>query len=151
MIFIPSKETGIIPAILTQILDACVNGVTLSDPDVEDMPLVYANRAFEDMTGYTQEEIIGRNCRFLQGTDRDQEGRYEIRKALASKGPAVADLRNYRKTGELFYNHLNITPLFDREGKVIYFLGVQYDVTRQVLAEEEIERLKSRLVNVLPR
>jgi PAS domain S-box-containing protein len=69
--FVTSKDDGLIPFVLTQILDACVNGVTLSDPDLPDSPIVYANKAFEDISGYSQEEILGRNCRFLQGDDRD--------------------------------------------------------------------------------
>ena len=70
--FITSKDDGLIPYVLTQILDACVNGVTLSDPDLPDCPLVYVNRVFQEMSGYSQDEMIGRNCRFLQGADRDQ-------------------------------------------------------------------------------
>lgn len=149
MAFIVEKDTGLIPQVLSQILDSCVNGVTLSDPDLEDMPIIYANKAFEDMTGYSQEEIIGRNCRFLQGDDREQEGRYKIHEALEKRQSISVNLRNYRKNGELFYNHLSITPLFDNQGNVIYFLGVQYDVTQQVLAEEEIERLNSELGDIL--
>lgn len=145
MIFIPQKDNGLIPQVLTTILDQCVNGVTLSDPDLDDMPLIYANKAFEVMTGYSSDEILGRNCRFLQGEDRDQEGRFKVREALKNRQAVVVDLRNYRKTGELFYNRLSITPLVDREGAVIYFLGVQYDVTKQVQAESEVERLKSKL------
>lgn len=145
MIFIPQKDNGLIPQVLTAILDQCVNGVTLSDPDLDDMPLIYANKAFEVMTGYSSDEILGRNCRFLQGEDRNQEGRFKVREALENRQAVVVDLRNYRKTGELFYNRLSITPLVDREGAVIYFLGVQYDVTKQVQAESEVERLKSKL------
>ena len=80
--FIVEKDPGLIPQILTKILDSCVNGVTLSDPDLEDMPLVYVNKAFETVTGYSQEETIGKNCRFLQGTDRDQEDLPRLREAL---------------------------------------------------------------------
>lgn len=145
MIFIPQKDNGLIPQVLTTILDQCVNGVTLSDPDLDDMPLIYANKAFEVITGYSSDEILGRNCRFLQVEDRDQEGRFKVREALKNRQAVVVDLRNYRKTGELFYNHLSITPLVDREGAVIYFLGVQYDVTKQVQAKSEVERLKSKL------
>ena len=65
--FVTDKDGGLIPFVLTQILDACVNGVTLSDPDLPDAPIVYANKAFEDISGYSQEEILGRNCRFMQG------------------------------------------------------------------------------------
>jgi len=139
--FIVEKDPGLIPQILTKILDSCVNGVTLSDPDLEDMPLVYVNKAFETVTGYSQEETIGKNCRFLQGTDRDQEDLPRLREAIKSHQPVEVTLRNYRKNGELFYNHLALTPLFDSNGKLLYYLGVQYDITPQVRAEEEIKRL----------
>jgi PAS domain S-box-containing protein len=145
MFFVAEKDPGLIPQVLAKILDACVNGVTLADPDLPDMPIVYANKAFETMSGYTQDEVVGRNCRFLQGEDRDQEERFLIRRAIDDCQPIEVTLRNYRKDGELFYNHLALTPLFDREGKLIYYLGVQYDVTRQVRAEEEISRLSQAL------
>ena len=80
MPFIVEKDSGLIPQVLSSILDECVNGVTLADPDMEDAPIVYANKAFERLTGYSQDEIIGHNCRFLQGEDRDQPARYEIQK-----------------------------------------------------------------------
>lgn len=145
MLFMDDKDPGLIPRTLCTILDSCVNGVTLADPDLEDLPLVYANNAFAVMTGYTQEETIGKNCRFLQGADQKQEEKGLLRDAIKNAQPIEVTLRNYRKTGELFYNRLTITPLFDSEGRVLYYLGVQYDVTKQVLAEKEIERLKANL------
>ncbi|MCB1966337.1 PAS domain-containing protein [Accumulibacter sp.] len=129
--FTTAKDDGLIPYVLTQILDACVNGITLSDPDLPDNPIVYANKVFEEMSGYSQEEVVGRNCRFLQGEDRDQEALATIRKALAKREGCVVTLRNYRKNGELFINRLSIRPLLDREGVVIYYLGVQYDISDQ--------------------
>ena len=86
MTFVVEKDPGLIPQILSQILDSSVNGITLVDPDQEDMPLVYANRQFELITGYSQQEILGRNCRFLQGSDRDQEGRFAMRRAIEKMG-----------------------------------------------------------------
>jgi len=143
--FITPKDDDLIPYVLTQILDACVNGVTLSDPDLPDNPIVYVNQAFEAMSGYSQEEIVGRNCRFLQGADREQDALATIRAALANEEPCVVTLRNYRKNGELFLNRLSIRPLVDREGNVIYYLGVQYDVTDQVRTREELEKLQFEL------
>ncbi len=145
MDFIAEKDPGLIPKVLAKILDSCVNGVTLADPDQEDLPLVYANKAFENITGYTQEETIGRNCRFLQGSEHDQEGVSQLREAIKNKKPVEVTLRNYRKNGELFYNHLNMSPLFDSHGNILYFLGVQYEVTEQVRAAEEIRELKKQL------
>jgi PAS domain S-box-containing protein len=143
--FVLQKDSGIIPSVLTQILDTCVNGVTLSDPDLEDSPIVYANKAFEDMTGYEQEEIVGRNCRFLQGADRDQPDLDGLRAAIKNKEPIEVVLRNYRKNGEMFHNKLVVKPLLDNNGEIVYFLGVQYDITKQVRAEDEINRLSTQL------
>ena len=143
--FVVQKDNGVIPHVLTQILDSCVNGVTLSDPDMEDSPIVYANKAFEDICGYGQSEIIGRNCRFLQGTDRDQPELDRLRAAIRKGEPIEVTLRNYRKNGDLFYNRLVVKPLFDDRGNVVYFLGVQYDITQQVTAQEEIKSLSERL------
>lgn len=149
MIFDVQKDSGIIPYVLTQILDKCVNGVTLSDPDLDDNPIVYANRAFEDITGYTREDMIGINCRFLQGDDRDQPGISKIREAICNHSGIEVTLRNYRKNGELFHNRLTVTPLFDHDAKVIYYLGVQYDVTSQVNANKEIAELEGKLGSVI--
>ncbi len=146
MSFVVEKDGGLIPQILSSILDECVNGVTLADPDLEDMPVIYANKAFERLTGYSQADIIGHNCRFLQGPDRDQEGRFQIAEAIKKHEAIEVTLRNYRKDGELFFNHLKITPLFNRKKEVIYYLGVQYDVTYQVNAKNEINEL-TRLLN----
>ena len=143
--FVINKDSGIIPTVLTQILDSCVNGVTLTDPDLPDSPIVYANKAFEDITLYTQSEIVGRNCRFLQGADRDQPQLDKLRAAIRDRMPVEVILRNYRKSGELFHNRLVVKPLFGAAGEVLYFLGVQYDITKQVRAEEEIGRLSEKL------
>lgn len=149
MTFVVEKDNGLIPQILSAILDECVNGVTLADPDLEDAPIIYANKAFENLTGYSQKDIIGRNCRFLQGPDREQVERYQIAEAMKNEEPIEVTLRNYRKDGELFYNHLKITPLFDRKGQVIYYLGVQYDITYKVKAKNEIDELTAKL-NAMP-
>lgn len=139
------KDTGLIPQVLTAILDHCVNGVTLSDPDQPDSPIVYANKAFERLTGYEQDEIIGRNCRFLQGPDKEQPEIDTIRAALKVREGCAVTLRNYRKDGTLFHNHLEITPLFDHKGELLYYLGVQYDITYKVDAESEIRHLNAML------
>lgn len=145
MDFIVEKDSGIIPQVLSAILDECVNGVTLADPDLEDAPIIYANKAFERLTGYSQAEIVGHNCRFLQGEDRDQPGRYEIAEAMKNKQSAEVTLRNYKKDGTLFHNRLKIIPLFDKKQRVIYYLGVQYDITQQVDANNEIRTLTDLL------
>lgn len=145
MDFIVEKDPGLIPQVLSKILDSCVNGVSLADPDQPDMPLVYVNKAFEAITGYTLAETVGKNCRFLQGNEHDQEGVLQLREAIKNKKSIEVVLRNYRKNGELFYNHLLMSPLFDSKGNLLYFLGVQYDITPQIHAEEEIKSLKEQL------
>jgi PAS domain S-box-containing protein len=145
MNFTDEKDPGLIPQILSKILDSSVNGITLADPDMEDMPLVYVNKAFESMTGYTMEEVVGKNCRFMQGEDREQKERYMMQEAIKNSESIEITFKNYRKNGELFYNHLEMSPLFDSNGNVLYYLGVQLDVTKRILAEEEIKRLNQLL------
>ena len=145
MDFIVEKDPGLIPQVLSKILDSCVNGVSLADPDQEDMPLVYVNKAFETITGYTLAEVVGKNCRFLQGKERDQIEVNKLREAIKDRKSVEVTLHNYRKNGELFYNHLLISPLFDSNGNLLYFLGVQLDVTPKIRAEEEIKALKEQL------
>lgn len=145
MPLILEKDNGIIPQVLSAILDECVNGVTLADPDLEDAPIVYANKAFERLTGYSQEDIIGYNCRFLQGEDREQEARFLIANAVRNHEAVEVTLRNYKKDGTLFHNRLKIVPLFDKKQRVIYYLGVQYDITQKVNADHEIRSLTDLL------
>lgn len=148
--FVVDKDNGLIPQVLSAILDECINGITLSDPDLEDSPIIYANKSFERLTGYSQEEIIGRNCRFLQGEDTDQEARHQIAEAMNRHEAVEVNLRNYKKDGTLFYNHLKIVPLFDRKQRVLYYLGVQYDITKDINAKNEIKTL-TELLNAVPK
>jgi PAS domain S-box-containing protein len=145
MSFVVQKDNGIIPQVLSAILDECVNGVTLADPDLEDAPIIYANKAFERLTGYSQEDIIGLNCRFLQGEDRNQSARFEIAEAMKKNEEVVVTLKNYKKDGTLFHNRLKIVPLFDKKKRVLYYLGLQYDITDKVNADNEIKSLNELL------
>ncbi len=145
MTFVVGKDSGGIPTVLADILDHSVTGITLADPDEPDMALVYVNAVFEEMTGYSQQEILGRNCRFLQGGDSDQPEIETLRRAVAAVESTTVTLRNYRKDGTLFYNRLSVTPLFNSRGRLIYYLGVQYDVTAQLEAEQENARLRELL------
>jgi PAS domain S-box-containing protein len=145
MSFVVEKDPGVIPTVLTEMLDHCATGITLADPDEPDMPIVYANSVFEQLTGYTQDETIGRNCRFLQGEDTAQPEIEQLRDAIAAEAPITVTLRNYHKDGSRFYNRLSLTPLRDPRDVLIYYLGVQYDVTAQVEAEAENQRLRALL------
>jgi PAS domain S-box-containing protein len=144
MLFIDEKDSdGVIPHLLTAILDECINGVILSDPDLPDTPIVYANKAFETLTGYSQEETIGFNCRFLQADDQNQEASKQISEAMKKQESIEVTIRNYKKDGTLFYNRLKIIPLLDTKSRIIYYLGVQYDMTEQVDTDNEIRELNA--------
>jgi len=146
MEFVVEKDDeGPIPYVFSQILDTCVTGITLSDPDQQDNPIVYANAAFERVTGYDRSEMLGHNCRFLHGSDRDQAGLDDIRRAIAAQEGTTVTLRNYRRDSSLFYNRFTLEPLRDRNGELVYFLGIQYDITEQIEAEQEVGRLQALL------
>lgn len=103
--------------------------ICLSDPKQDDAPIVFANRAFRALTGYSEDEIIGRNCRFLQGPDTDPAKVAEIRRALENEDVVVVELLNYRKSGTPFWNALHIGPIYDADGELLYYFGSQWDVT----------------------
>ena len=131
-----------------KLVNSVDTGITISDPNLNDNPLIYANKTFTQMTGYSYEETIGKNCRYLQNKDRNQEGVEKIKKALNNETSCEVLLKNYTKTGKLFYNLLNISPIFDGK-KLKYFVGVQHDVTKQkeqeVLLEEQSLYIQSIL------
>jgi PAS domain S-box-containing protein len=104
------------------------SAIVISDATSPDEPLVYVNPAFETLTGYTADEVIGRQCSFLQGNDRDQVARKAISAGLAAKRHVRAVLRNCRKDGSLFYNELFVDPIFDQDGTVTHFIGCQNSV-----------------------
>jgi PAS domain S-box-containing protein len=119
-----------------------INGILITDTSLPDNPVIYVNPAFERLTGYSAEEALGRNCRFLQGPDTDPETVKNIREAIASEQEINAILLNYKKDGTPFWNDLTITPVRDDDGKVTHFIGVQNDVTDRKRAEEELVSAK---------
>ncbi len=108
------------------------NGISISKVTDEDLPLSYVNPSFEAMTGYKFEEVVGRNCRFLQADDRDQPALTLVREAIAEGRSTVATLKNFRKDGTPFWNELALSPIHNRDGKLTHFVGVQTDVTARV-------------------
>lgn len=124
---------------------AASNGIVISDARRLDLPIVYCNPAFEKMTGYTKEEAVGRNCRFLQGADNDLVAREEIRYALQNARDCVVILKNYRKNGEVFWNELSISPVRDAQGKLTHFVGVQNDITERQNAQDALLEAEARL------
>ncbi|MEW6445714.1 MAG: PAS domain-containing protein [Pseudomonadota bacterium] len=134
--------------ILIKAVQASNDGIVISEQEGDDHILIYVNPAFERLTGYGADEILYQDCRFLQSGDRDQPGIAIIRDALA-KGEAVrAVVRNYRKDGTLFWNELSITPVYDDDAELTYYIGIQKDVTRQVELEAENARLREELATL---
>ena len=116
----------------------------ITDMRADDHPIVFANAAFERLSGYRRSEVIGRNCRFLQGDDVDQPGREIVRRALARCTPCRVTLRNYRKDGTAFLNELRLSPVRDDAGAVTHYVGCQTPVPYPVLAtlrSESIARI----------
>ncbi len=128
-------------AIKSAALDNASEGITISDARLPDNPLIFVNKGFTAMTGYSAEEVMGKNCRFLQGSMRQQDGVKKIRHAIANKKSIRQEIINYKKDGAMFWNRLSITPVFDKDGSLTHFIGVQYDISLQ----KEKEALEHKL------
>jgi sigma-B regulation protein RsbU (phosphoserine phosphatase) len=130
-------------------LSATAEGITIADARRPDHPLIYVNAGFERLTGYSREDVVGQNCRFLQGAGTDANTVAEIRDALAAARECTVEILNYRKDGTPFWNRLSITPVRDHEGEVTHFIGVQSDVSVRRRAEDELRRAKGELETAL--
>ena len=123
--------------------------VCLTDPRLDDDPIIFCNEAFQQLTGYREDEIVGRNCRFLQGPDTDQRQVAKIRDAIRDESVVVVELLNYRKDGSSFWNTLHLGPIYDEAGHLKYFFGSQWDVTdiHQSRADERHAKAMAREVS----
>lgn len=110
-------------------LDEIDHSVVISDPNTPDTPMVFISDEFEKQTGYSIEESLGKNCRFLQGPETDPKDIDYIRLALKRKKKITVDILNYKKNGEKFWNRLRIRPLFDEKGNLIFFAGYQNPIS----------------------
>jgi len=130
-------------------LAAANNGIVIADARLPDCPIIYCNPAFEKMTGYSQAEILGRNCRFLQGADTDQNTLAELRKTLREERAGQFILKNYRKDGTSFWNKLAISTVRDNQGHLTHFIGIQSDISYRVEAQEALQQAKAQLQTIL--
>ena len=126
-------------------LAASAEGITIADARLPDNPLIYANAGFERLTGYSVSDVLGRNCRFLQGGGTDPETVDALRTAIREKRPITVQLLNYKKDGTPFWNRLSITPVQDHSGVVTHFIGVQSDVTEEKQAKDALQNANERL------
>ncbi|MCF4994104.1 PAS domain-containing protein [Pseudomonas syringae] len=132
--------------LLQLVINASNDGIVVAEREGEnDNILIYVNPAFERMTGYSSEEILYQDCRFLQAGDRDQQSLTLIREALSKNGSCREVLRNYRKDGTPFWNELSLSTVKNADDGQTYFIGVQKDVTVQVKAQQRVAQLESRV------
>ncbi len=128
---------------------ASSNGIVISDARLPNTPIIYANSAFERITGYSPEEVIGRNFRFLQGVDSNQSEIKELQAAIKQLKSCTVILRNYCKNGSLFWNELTISPVFDADGNCTHYVGIQNDITERKQAEMALLVSQERLQYLL--
>lgn len=134
-------------------MDKAPAGIVITDPDKPDNPLVYANERFTGLTGYEQPDVVGRNCRFLQGPATDSEPVAELREAVRTDTPTTVELRNYRADGTEFWNEVRIQPLRAADGTVTHYVGFQQDITarkRREQALKEEQALTRAIFDALP-
>lgn len=141
--------------LLEAMLDGSKVGTIVTDPAQDDNPIIYANHTFSEMTGYGRQEVIGRNCRFLQGPDTAPEAISQIREAIGKREKRMVTLRNYRKDGTPFWNRLAVSPI-TVDGKS-FFIGTQTDITVERTQQEalnanesEIEKLMLPILSIQP-
>ncbi|MFB2934224.1 PAS domain S-box protein [Aerosakkonemataceae cyanobacterium BLCC-F154] len=125
------------------------NGIIITDARIPNKPIIYVNPAFEQMTGYSAAEVLGKNCRFLQGKETKQGELERLRTAIRQGENCTVVIRNYRKDGSLFWNELSISPIYDDRGVLTHFIGIQIDITERKQAEEELRATTSRLSTLI--
>jgi diguanylate cyclase (GGDEF)-like protein/PAS domain S-box-containing protein len=138
---------GISLDLLAQAVDQSLDGITISDARLPDMPLIYVNAGFEKMTGYTAAEVLGKNCRFLQGTQTAQPAVGVLREAIKQGEGCIVILQNYRQDGTPFWNEFNISPVRNADNLITHFIGVQKDVTARVDMLKHLRLSKLELEN----
>ncbi len=142
--------------ILLQLVESAQDGIVVAEKEGDDTISVYVNPAFERLTGYSADEILYQDCRFLQGEKTDLTAVNVIRQAIHDQIPVRTVLKNYRKDGSVFWNELSVTPFYDELDQITYYIGIQKDVTAHVeltleleAARETIQRLQSQLAKPL--
>ena len=124
----------------TQAIDDAPIGISISDPEQEDNPVIYVNDAFVDLTGYSRTDILGENCRFLQGEHTRPEPVAEMRNAIDAEVPVTVELRNYQEDGTEFWNRVEIAPVHDDTGELVNYIGFQQDVTNRKQTTRQLEK-----------
>lgn len=135
--------------LMQMVINASNDGIVIAEKEGDDDNiLIYVNPEFERLTGYSADEILYQDCRFLQSGDRDQPALNVIRDTLKQGGSCRQVLRNYRKDGTPFWNELSLSTVYNENDKRTYFVGVQKDVSVQVKAQQRIVQLEAQLAEV---
>lgn len=134
--------------LLQMVINASHDGIVIAEKEGEDNILIYVNPAFERMTGYSSDEILYQDCRFLQAGDRDQPALALIRDALNRRRSCREVLRNYRKDGTPFWNELSLSTVLNANDQQTYIIGVQKDVSAQVRAEQRVQKLENQVAEL---
>jgi PAS domain S-box-containing protein len=125
----PFTEIPFDLSLLASAVEATDTSFVITDHALPDNPIIFCNNAFERLTGYCHEDIIGKNCRFLQGTDRNQPQLSELRRAILEDKACNVQLRNYRKDGSAFLNEVAMSPIYSETGEVTHLIGIQREVS----------------------
>ena len=137
----PRELSALSHSLLERALDASTTGITVADMTRPDAPLIWVNAAFGELTGYADGEVLGRNCRFLQGPATDVRTVAELGSAVAGSRQIRTRLLNYRRDGVPWWNELQMSPVVDEHGTLTHYIGVQHDVTARVEAEDKVLHL----------
>jgi len=125
---------------LFEMLEQSGNAIAITDPNQYDNPIIYVNSAFLKLFGYKRQELIGNNMRLLSADDRDQKGLKDIKKAIEAQKFIEVNIRDYTKEGELLYDDITISPIFDKERKkLIYFLSIHKDISQAQLLFQKLQ------------
>ncbi|MEL6159165.1 MAG: PAS domain S-box protein [Cyanobacteria bacterium J06554_11] len=130
--------------IFQQAIEHAAGGLVICDAQQPDLPIIYASPSFETLTGYSVDEVLGRNCRFLQGREINQLGTEDIRQAIASGTGCKVLIHNYRKNGQPFWNELTLSPLVDAQGTVTHYLGTQIDISHYLDTFKALQQSEAR-------
>jgi PAS domain S-box-containing protein len=133
---------------LLELVENAQDGIVIAEKEDQDTVLIYVNPAFEKLTGYTSDEILYQDCRFLQGDDTEQVPVQQIRQAIDESAPVRTILKNYRKDGTPFWNELSVTPFYDKTDGLTYYIGIQKDVTEIVELKQSLEAAEARIAEL---
>jgi diguanylate cyclase (GGDEF)-like protein/PAS domain S-box-containing protein len=124
--------------LMERAINSSSNGIVITDATQQDNPIIFVNNGFERITGYSREDILGKNCRFLQGNNFQDAAVNKLRRAILEGKECHIELQNYRKDGEFFWNELSIAPVYSSKGYLTHFIGIQADITKRKQSEQAL-------------